>query len=131
MLNLWWVPADHALEGLPEARAGEIVDKEVDGGTHVGEELGQSQQKVEGVGEVSASPQSQFEYRQHAQADDGDGQQEELDGQSDELLVTPISLLDKLEDVWLRQRTVWMSLKEVILVAINTTTGQPTVRKKP
>ena len=84
MINLWWVPADDASEGLSEARAGEIVDKQVHGGTHVGEELGQSQQKVKGAGEVSASSQSRFEHRRHTQADDGDGQQEELDGQSDE-----------------------------------------------
>ena len=65
MINLWWVPADDASEGLSEARAGEIVDKQVHGGTHVGEELGQSQQKVKGAGEVSASSQSRFEYRRH------------------------------------------------------------------
>lgn len=65
MLNLGWVTADEALESLPVPRAGEIVDKEVDGGTQEGEELGQSQQKVEGVGEVSASPQSRFEHWQH------------------------------------------------------------------
>jgi len=60
MINLWWVPADDASEGLSEARAGEIVDKQVHGGTHVGEELGQSQQKVKGAGEVSASSSSTF-----------------------------------------------------------------------
>ena len=29
------------------------------------------------------------------------------------ILVTPISLLDKLDDVWLRQRTTWLSLTTV------------------
>ena len=47
------------------------------------------------------------------------------------ILVRPISLLDKLEEVWLRQRTIWMSLTDVTIVAMNATTGQPTVRQNP
>ena len=47
------------------------------------------------------------------------------------ILVTPTSLLDKLDDVWLRQRTIWVSLTDVMMVIINTMIGQPIVSKNP
>ena len=47
------------------------------------------------------------------------------------ILVRLISLLDKLEEVWLRQRTMWVSLTAVMVVVIKTTAGQPTVKQKP
>ena len=47
------------------------------------------------------------------------------------ILVTPTSLLDKLDDVWLRQRTIWVSLTDVMMVIINTMIGQPYCQQKP
>ena len=47
------------------------------------------------------------------------------------ILMTLISPLDKLEEVWLRQRTICVSLTTVMMIAINTMIRKPVVRQNP
>ena len=127
----WRFPMEQVLKCLFELCASEIVHKQVHRRTHIRTNLWNCCEKIEGICELSPSSQSWLKHRNNSKEDDGNGKHEELDGQSDEHFGDADLFAGQTGRRLAGQRTIWVSLTDVMMVIINTMIGKPTVRQNP